>query len=486
MKKSYLKAIKSFVFLGLIAFLIPQVGFTQSTPYEDYKGIKNLEEARITFDKDKQAYTGNPEFYRGYKGLMNVAEAQQQWELDLAQQQNRTPNLFDDGIITLLEVGVSNDLCSSAIPMNCGSSVNGTTIGATFDNAGPCGIGFSNDGNPNTSPGVWYSFVATSSLSRLYTCNQASFDTKISVYTGACGELVCVDGRDDAPGCAGFTTDLTFATVPGTTYLVLVHGYNTAVGNFTLTLECLCTSSPATVTITSPGLNAAWKSYGASDPYTFYYGVANAQRLNASVSGGVGPFTYSWSNSGGTNFILPRTYYPASSVDLFEPTGPVAVTCTVTDVGNGCVYVGTRNFDWTDEYFCQKVGNTWYIYVCQNGVTQCVPWTTGRDLLRNNQATLGSCQMPLKTDFNTMANKLSLYPNPSKGLLNIGTYIAKTGEGSLMVMDMRGNTLHAELLNFTEGVWEQTLELNNLASGTYIIRLQTADNVITERFQIIN
>lgn len=124
-----------------------------------------------------------------------------------------------------------NDLCENAEPISCNETLSGTTLNALFDNVGTCGTS-------NTAPGVWYSFVATGTNANLSTCNQASFDTKISVFTGSCGSLTCVGGQDDAAGCAGFTTSLDVVTIPGETYYVLVHGFGSATGNFSLTLSC--------------------------------------------------------------------------------------------------------------------------------------------------------------------------------------------------------------------------------------------------------
>jgi hypothetical protein len=126
-----------------------------------------------------------------------------------------------------------NDFCADAEPIYCNSTVSGSTIGATFDDVGDCVIS-------TTAPGVWYTFEATSSTAILSTCNQADYDTKISVFTGACESLICVGGQDDAIGCAGFTTSLEVNTTPGETYMVLVHGYYTLTGNFDLTLICPC------------------------------------------------------------------------------------------------------------------------------------------------------------------------------------------------------------------------------------------------------
>jgi hypothetical protein len=124
-----------------------------------------------------------------------------------------------------------NDLCANAIPISCGQALSGTTVGAAFDDVGTCVTS-------NTSPGVWYAFTGTGTPATVSTCGQASFDTKLSVFTGACGALVCVGGNDDFSGCSGFTSQFTFPTTAGTTYYVLVHGFGTATGSFTLSLTC--------------------------------------------------------------------------------------------------------------------------------------------------------------------------------------------------------------------------------------------------------
>lgn len=122
-----------------------------------------------------------------------------------------------------------NDLCSDAIALECGDTVAGTTIEASFDDEPFCGTS-------NTAPGVWYS-VSHAGLITASTCNDADFDTKLSVYEGECGALGCLDGNDDTPGCSGFTTELTWPST-GDEQLLLVHGFGAATGNFNLTLTC--------------------------------------------------------------------------------------------------------------------------------------------------------------------------------------------------------------------------------------------------------
>lgn len=127
----------------------------------------------------------------------------------------------------------ANDLCSNAAPLSCGQTVAGTTSGATFDATSFCGTS-------NTAPGVWYVLTTPPGAASLNvsTCNQASYDTKLTVFSGSCGSLTCVGGQDDAAGCSGFTTNLTVSVSGSTTYYILVHGFSSATGNFNLTASC--------------------------------------------------------------------------------------------------------------------------------------------------------------------------------------------------------------------------------------------------------
>jgi len=124
---------------------------------------------------------------------------------------------------------LANDDCADAIPVSLGDVVAGSTSAATFDDVGFCGTG-------NTAPGVWYTMTGNGDLVQLSTCNNADYDTKISVFSGSCGALTCVTGQDDAAGCAGFTTELTFGAGCNVDYYILVHGFGSATGNFTLSI----------------------------------------------------------------------------------------------------------------------------------------------------------------------------------------------------------------------------------------------------------
>jgi len=153
-----------------------------------------------------------------------------------------------------------NDLICNAEPISCDADAVGTTLGSTFDNVGTCIT-------TNTAPGVWYEFTPeTDAVASFSTCNQADFDTKISVFTAASCEdnLTCVAGLDDTfPDCTGNTTLLSGVDVfAGQTFYVLVHGFGTAQGSFTLSVAC------EEVILDCPGIGNIGDACDDGDPAT--------------------------------------------------------------------------------------------------------------------------------------------------------------------------------------------------------------------------
>ena len=133
------------------------------------------------------------------------------------------------------------DVCYGARPIECGDTVSGDTLSATTED------GLTDCGTSITAPGVWYVFEDNSGLESevlLSTCDQADYDTKLYVFTGSCGDLVCIDGNDDTTGCGGFTTELEFLSDGNSTYYILVAGFSSATGNFDLTMTCTLVPPP--------------------------------------------------------------------------------------------------------------------------------------------------------------------------------------------------------------------------------------------------
>ena len=179
--------------------------------------------------------------------------------------------------------GITFDVCQGALPIACNQTYDGSTESATPDAAPFCETGI-------TAPGVWYSFVGTGQQTVISTCPDEQFDTKLNVYTGACDALVCATGNDDAAEGV-FCSTATFVAQVGTTYYVLVQGYDGETGPFELTVNCLSCGAPlnAGVLTTDVTATVSWTSTNAPATYTVEYGPAGFTLGTGTIlSGAVG------------------------------------------------------------------------------------------------------------------------------------------------------------------------------------------------------
>lgn len=147
--------------------------------------------------------------------------------------------------LTLHCLDTNNTTCSSANSILCGQTVTGITFGSP-QQVPECGTPL------NTAPGLWYRYTATQSgLVVAGTCNSGTnYDTKIGIFTGSCGNLVCVGGNDDMPTgqCQAYGTAsrIVFEVTQGTEYFIYITGYNYWSGRFYLTLTCYDLSANTT------------------------------------------------------------------------------------------------------------------------------------------------------------------------------------------------------------------------------------------------
>lgn len=125
--------------------------------------------------------------------------------------------------------GSSNDFCTEALPINCGETISGTTIGGT--DSGESNFCIANI----ISPGIWYSFIGIGEEVIFSTCSSnTDYDTVISIFDGPCSNINCIGGNDDA--CTNNASEASVFTTLGTTYYILVHGFNDT-GNFDLSVS---------------------------------------------------------------------------------------------------------------------------------------------------------------------------------------------------------------------------------------------------------
>ncbi len=157
----------------------------------------------------------------------------------------------NEGKVELYLAVPTNDACVEAIDLTVGETHSSGTRTATVDaGAAAAGVCGSNTGLTEYR-GTWYRFQGDGSTLRLSLCGTASFDSQITVYTGGCTQLACYSGNDDVVAdCAANSSRLDMPTVSGEWYWALVHGYDTANGAYTLSLE----PAPATADSDNDGV----------------------------------------------------------------------------------------------------------------------------------------------------------------------------------------------------------------------------------------
>jgi len=120
----------------------------------------------------------------------------------------------------------TNDDCAAPQAISGLGLINVDTSAATDSGAGSsCNSSLHND--------VWLLWTADFDGDvKVSTCNLATYDTNIAAYSGtaACppslaDEVAC---SDDASGCAGYSSEMTFTCVNGTSYLIGIGGYGSS------------------------------------------------------------------------------------------------------------------------------------------------------------------------------------------------------------------------------------------------------------------
>jgi hypothetical protein len=191
----------------------------------------------------------------------------------------------------------ANDNCASATALAAVATVTGTTFNATLESpAPPTCITTLNQ------PGVWYTVTGNGNRLGASLCGTPGWDSKLFVYTGACGSFSCITGNDDnGPLCAGVAASAAWCSVPGTVYRILVTGFSST-NSFTLSTSQTVIATP-TIAFTSSVICSG-----------------NSTTLSAT-----GSTTFTWNPGALTG-----------SVQTFSPASTQAYTVIGVDPGTGC------------------------------------------------------------------------------------------------------------------------------------------------------
>jgi hypothetical protein len=356
-------------------------------------------------------------------------------------------SIWIGGTFTTPAAPPANDACADAIDVTCGSTTAGTTTASTNENVAVCGI---SGVTVQNTPGVWYRFVGDGSEVTVTTCspNITSGDSRIAVFSGSCGAFTCVGGNDDAStaGCStnGLASLVTFNTVSGTDYYILVYAYLSTSLNFELNVECTSACAPAT---TNDDCDTALAlTVGSTTPITTDNSCATPTLGLAypSCSGLFNTYYDTW-------YYFDTDNSTAFDITLSNPTGTTGFA----------VYSGTCGS------LTQVTGscNTGAATASLTGLN-----TTTRYYIRafsTTTTTRGSFDLAVTSTLasNSFDNgSFSYYPNPVKNILNL-SYNQEISNVEVL------NLLGQRINNFKVSSNQTQVDMSNLALGTYIVKV---------------
>jgi hypothetical protein len=356
-------------------------------------------------------------------------------------------SIWIGGTFTTPAAPPANDACADAIDVTCGSTTSGTTTAATNENTAVCGI--SGVTTQNT-PGVWYRYVGDGSEVTVTTCspNVTTGDSRIAVFSGSCGALTCVGGNDDASlaGCStnSLASTVTFNTVSGTNYYILVYAYTSLSLSFELSVECTSACSPAT---TNDDCDTALAlTVGAPIAITTDNSCATPTLGLAypSCSGIFNTYYDTW-------YYFDTDNSTAFDITLSNPTGTTGFavysgTCGALTQVTGSCNTGAATASLTG----LNTASRYYIRAFSTTTT-----------------TRGSFDLAVTSTLasNSYDNgSFSYYPNPVKNILNL-SYNQEISNVEVL------NLLGQRINNFKVSSNQTQVDMSNLAVGTYIVKV---------------
>jgi len=408
---------------------------------------------------------------------------------------------------TFTTAPLPNDACAGAITVTCGSTINGSTVGAASDaGLGSCGVG--SGGIPNN--GVWYKLVGNGAQVTASLCGSA-YDTKLHVYTGTCGTLTCLVSNDDNAACGAGSTrsQVVFNANVGTDYYILVNGFGSSTGAFSLSLSCLCgpaLGAPWTVTnigasnggaienVCDGTIDVSATNYGSptSDVQTYAWqqmcgnGFIKA-KLNNVTNGGWGGIMFRENNAGGSKKIALRSQLTNAVVrdlraatngvmqqQMFpKPNAPQWLRLTRT----GNVFLGETSLDGVNWDF--TFSTTLVLPSCiEVGLfAQSINVNTTTTAVFSNimGVALTPPVIPLvqgNNDTEVESIGFSLFPNPTKDEVNIKlpSYLGKAVQ--IAVYNNVGQAVIVREIDEVQDAIER-LPLTELANGVYFVTVRS-------------
>ena len=421
---------------------------------------------------------------------------------------------------TFTTAPLPNDNCAGAITVTCSTTTNGSTVGASSDAAvGSCGIG--SGGTPGN--GVWYKFVGNGAQATISLCGSA-YDTKLHVYSGTCGALTCVTSNDDntaACGSGSTRSQVVFNATVGTDYYILVSGFSTNTGAFSMSITCLCgpaLGAPWTVTNIGASNGGAIENVcdGTTDVRATNYGSPTNDvmtyawqqmcgngfikaKLENVTNGGWGGIMFRENNAGGSKKIALRSQLTNNVVrDLRAATNGVAQQQQFPKPNapqwlrltrNGNVFLGETSVDGVNWDYTFSVNLVLPSCIEVGLFAQSINVNTTATAIFSNIMGVSTTPPPIPLvdgSNGTVETQetLSLFPNPASDEINVKMEAFYGKNVTISVQNQLGQVLIQRDIDDVQDATER-IELNNMPAGIYNLTVRTAGQApVSKQFMV--
>jgi hypothetical protein len=261
---------------------------------------------------------------------------------------------------------------------------------------------------------------------------------------------------------------------------------------------------------------------GPNDWTNFGFALDEYSTRTATASGGVAPYTYSWSLdrplicnqvnddgdeslTGGSCSNTTCPAYPANTLSL-APTcsgnatitarliDTAKVTVTVTDA-NGCTATDFFMIYSEDARCWSGNGGQQKIAICHMTGSQsnpcqkiCVNTNAVASHLAHGDF-VGNCTASCSPEENNKTgdstshahayHEVNIYPNPTNGLLNVGIEVGADEDFEVHITNLLGQSVVAKSAHIPEGYHVEVFDLTDLAVGMYLVQVRIGDELQT-------
>ena len=406
----------------------------------------------------------------------------------------------------------TNDICENAFALECDTTVVGSTLLAT-------------DSGSNAAPDVFYTYTGSGINENitLSLCDGATdYDSLLRVFDDECNLINEIAVNDDS---CGLQSELTFLSDGTTTYTIMVEGFGTSAGNFSMAVSCeeLASCLPvedlvsANITDTSADLSWTDINNPAAMSYDLEWGLQGFAVGTGTVEAGLTtpdfPLTGLAANTAYDFYVTAI----CTADDSSEITGPATFTtepenappgeCTWTlemfdsfpDGWNGATLsvfrdglvvlnnvalddapgndgaVGILTFDvipgedittvlTEPGAFPEEIS---YNIINAGGVTVVGSGDADNDI---PSGTI-TADCVLSIDDNALEG-FTFFPNPAENVLNIS---AQREVQSIAVFNLVGQKVMEQSINATSSA----IDISRLSNGAYILQVSANDQVGT-------